>query len=380
MNKQRLLDNFLKLVQIDSPSGEEKDLALELKSQLEHLGFTAYFDDTAQQNKSNTGNLIARLQGTGRGFLVLSAHMDTVSPCRGIKPIVGEDGIIRSEGNTILGADDKSGIAAILEAAASLVEAEDRPYPSLLVTFTVHEETGLQGAKSLDPKLFEDHPLTLVADGAGPAGTLCIGAPYHYVFRAEFKGRSAHAGVEPEKGISAISLAAHALSAFEYGRIDEETTANIGTISGGSADNVVAASCTITGECRSLDFEKLKKVKIQIQESIERAALEAGAGLDMHWDLECHGYKIAQDDPVLNLLKAAAKDVGIEARTEFSGGASDANIIAGKGAHALVIGTGMTKFHTTDEYIKVEDLYNTANFIKAVAYRVHQRANELCSD
>lgn len=379
MNQQRLLDNFLKLVQIDSPSGQEKSIALELKSQLENLGFTAYFDDTAEQNNSNTGNLIARLQGTGRGFLVLSAHMDTVAPCCGIKPVVGEDGVIRSEGNTILGADDKSGIAAIIEAAASLVEAEDKPHPSLLVTFTVHEETGLVGAKSLDPKLFEDHPLTLVADGAGPAGTLCIGAPYHYVFTAEFKGKSAHAGVEPEKGISAITLAARAISAFKYGRIDEETTANIGTISGGSADNVVAASCKITGECRSLDFDKLQKVKIQIQESIERVALEAGAGLDMNWDLECHGYKIAEDDPTLLLLKTAAADAGLEAKTEVSGGASDANIIAGKGANALVIGTGMTNFHTTNECIKIEDLCNTARFIEAVAYRVRERANELSS-
>lgn len=375
MNGQRVLDNFLKLVQIDSPSGQEKEMAEELKSQLEALGMSVYFDDTQEQTGSNIGNLIARLEGTGPGLLGLSAHMDTVAPCLGIKPVLGEDGIIRSEGDTILGSDDKSGVAAIIEAVTSLKE-QDKPYPSILITFTVQEETGLIGAKALDPQIFEEHPLTLVADGSGSAGTLTIGAPYHYVFTAEFKGRAAHAGVEPQKGISAISVAAAALSAFKYGRIDEESTANIGTIQGGSADNVVAASCKITGECRSLSFEKLQKIKVEIQESLQRAALEAGAFVEEDWDLECHGYKIADDDPNLALLRQAGADAGLTVVTEFSGGASDANIIAGKGANSLVIGTGMANYHTTDEYIKLEDLQNTARFIEAIAYRVCEKAGQ----
>ena len=373
MNAQRVLDNFLKLVQIDSPSGEEKEMALELKAQLEALGMEVYFDDSAKDTGSNVGNLIAHLEGTGPGKLALSSHMDTVSPGRGIKPVVGDDGIIRSEGDTILAADDKSGVAAIIEAISSLRE-QDKPYPSILVTFTVKEETGLEGAKFLSPELFADNPLTLVADGSGPAGTLTIGAPFNYKFEYEITGKAAHAGVEPEKGISAITVAARAISAFDYGRIDEESTANIGLIEGGRADNIVAQHCKVTGECRSLNFEKLQKIKVQIQESFQRAALEAGAQIKEDWDLECHGYRLADDDPNLDLLREAGADVGIEVRTEFSGGASDANVIAGKGANSLVIGTGMTNYHTTDECIKIVDLENTARFIEAVAYRVSNQA------
>lgn len=374
MNSQRILDNFLKLVQIDSPSRQEKDMAAELVSQLEALGMEVYVDGTAEETGSNTGNVIATLQGTGPGKLVLSSHMDTVDPCVGIEPVVGEDGVIRSAGNTILGSDDKSGVASIIEAVTSLTEQTEKPYPTILITFTVQEEVGLCGAKALDPALFEGNPLALVVDGDEAPGGICIGAPFHYTFTATFTGKPAHAGVAPEKGISAIGMAARAIAAFDYGRIDEETTANIGTIHGGTAGNVVAAECKVLGECRSLNMEKLRKTRVIIEENFERAALEAGGKLEMEWDLEYHGYRLSEDDPVLVMLKDAARDAGLDPFTDVSGGGSDANVLAGKGANPVVLGTGMTNFHTTDECIKVADLENIARFIEAIAYRVAQNA------
>lgn len=369
MNSQRILDNFLKLVQIDSPSCHEKAVAQELLKQLTDLGCEAYIDDTADQTGSDTGNVIAHLKGTAPGELLLSSHMDTVSPCCSIKPVVGEDGVIRSESDTILGADDKSGVAAIIEALTSLVESGE-PYPSITVTFTVQEEVGLCGAKVLEEKLFEKNPITLVLDGEERPGGICIGAPFHYTFKAHCVGKSAHAGVAPEKGVSAIGIASQAIASFAYGRIDEETTANIGTISGGRAGNIVAPECLIEGECRSLNRDKLEATRHAIQETFERAALEMGGQVEIEWDLEYHGYHLQEDDEVVQLLKEAAHECGLTPHTSVSGGGSDANVLAGKGARSVVLGTGMTNFHTTTECIRVEDLENSARFVEAIARKI----------
>lgn len=368
----RVVDNFLKLVQIDAPSKQEKPMADELVSQLKALNFEVQIDDSAKDSGSNTGNIVAMLKGTGAGEIVLSAHMDAVDPCIGIKPVIGEDGVIRSSGDTILSSDDRSGVASIIEAVSRIQEQSEKAYPTVIITFTVQEEVGLVGAKYLDESIYANSPLTIVADGDGDPGTICIGAPYHYTFKAKFTGKASHAGVEPEKGISAIVVASKAISAIEWGRLDHETSSNLGLIKGGRADNIVAEELELTGECRSLDKQKVEKAKIDIQESFERAALEAGAKIEIDWDLEYDGYKYAEDDENVLLLKKAAQSVGLTPRLEYSGGGSDANIIAGKGAKSVVLGTGMTNFHSVDECIKVEHLEQTADFIEAIIYQVAQ--------
>lgn len=370
----RVVDNFLKLVQIDAPSKQEKPMALELQKQLEASGFEVYFDDSAKETGSNVGNLIASLQGTAPGQIVLSAHMDAVDPCCGIKPVVGSDGVIRSSGDTILSADDRCGLASIIEAVTRIQEQKDCAYPDVLITFTVQEEQGLVGAKHLDASLFEKNPLTVVADGDGEPGVICIGAPFHHNFKAKFIGKAAHAGVEPEKGISAIVVASKAISAIKWGRLDSETSSNIGSIKGGRADNIVADEAYLTGECRSLDEQKCDKAKLDIQEAFERAALEEGAQLEIEWELEYAGYKYDEHEPLVELLKNAATAAGLSPRTEVSGGGSDANVIAGKGARSVVLGTGMTNFHSLDEYIKAEDLEKTADFIEQIIYEVAKEA------
>lgn len=374
MNSERLVGNFLKLVQIDSPSKHEKDMADELVSQLKALGLDVRVDNTAAKTGSNTGNVIATLKGTGPGKVVLSSHMDTVDPCIGIKPVVGDDGVIRSAGDTILGSDDKSGVASIIEAITCLTEQSEKPYPTILITFTVQEECGLIGAKNLDESLFADNPLALVVDGDEAPGGICIGAPFHYTFDAIFKGKPSHAGVAPEKGISAITMAAEAIASCKFGRLDQESTSNIGTIHGGSAGNVVAAECKINGECRSLNQDKLNTIKDEIDKNFKAAAKAHGGSVEMIWDLEYHGYRLSDDDPTLALLKEAATDIGIEPFTDVSGGGSDANILSGKGANPVVLGSGMTNFHTTDECIKVVDLENIARYIESICYKISEKA------
>ncbi|MDO5044593.1 MAG: M20/M25/M40 family metallo-hydrolase [Coriobacteriia bacterium] len=368
----RVVDTFFELVQVDAPSKQEKPMAELLVQKLEALGLSVEIDDSAKETGSNTGNVLARLKGTGKGEVVLSAHMDAVDPCIGIKPVLGEDGIIRSEGDTILSSDDRSGIASILEALARIQEQDEKVYPDILVTFTVQEEVGLVGAKYLDESLFKNNPLALVADGDEAPGGISIAAPFHHTFKATFTGKAAHAGAAPEKGISAIKMAADAIARLDWGRLDEESSANIGTIKGGSADNVVPKEVLVTGECRSLVKEKVEKIHFDIQESFERAALEAGGQVVMDWDREYEGYKLDEESDTVKLLKAAAQDAKLEPMTSRSGGGSDANILAGKGANPVVLGTGMSNFHTTDEYIKAEDLQKTAEFIEAILYRVAQ--------
>ncbi len=363
----RVLDTFLELVRIDSPSRSEGLMAKDLTARLEALGFEVTVDDTGEKTGSETGNIIAILPGTVDESIVLSAHMDCVPPCTGVEPIV-EDGVVRSAGETVLGGDDKSGVAAILEAVTRLIESGE-PRPRILITFTVCEEIGLLGARALDPALF-DGELALVADSSARPGGITIGAPFHHTVRATFKGRSAHAGTEPEKGKSAIAMAAHAISLMELGRLDEMSTANVGTITGGAADNAVPVSCRITAECRSLERDRAQEIRDAMDAALRAGAAAFDGEVEIEWELEYEGYLRDESDAEVQLVMRAAEEVGLEPYTEVTGGGSDANMLASKGCRPLVVGTGMTDYHTVDESIEVKHLEQTADLIHAVMKRV----------
>jgi len=353
-NANRLLDTFLEAVRIDSPSGEEAAFGRWCAARLTALGCEVRFDDTAKQTGSDTGNLIADLAGTAEGLtVVLSAHLDTVEPGRGIVPIV-EDGIVRSSGETVLGSDDKAGVAAIFESLAVLRDS-GRPHARVRVLLSTSEEVGLRGASALDPADCEGD-VCLVLDAAGDVGGIITGAPTHYTFSATFRGIASHAGVEPEKGCSAIVMAARAVAAMQLGRLDDVTTANVGEIHGGGATNVVAAECSLAGECRSLDRARVEQVRDAMDTAMRAAASEGGGSVTVEWVRQYDGYLFDDDDQAVEIVAAAIRAAGFEPRTFTTGGGSDANMLASKGLPAVALSCGMTDVHGTAETIAVSDM------------------------
>ncbi|GAB4283701.1 MAG: tripeptidase T [Coriobacteriia bacterium] len=359
-----VVQTFLELVRIDSPTGSELGVARYAADRLAALGFDVRVDDTAEETGSNTGNVVATLPGTADGrSIAFSAHMDCVSPCEGVEPVI-EEGSVRSAGDTVLGADDKAGIAAIIEGIAAVIEA-GVPRPDVRVVLTVAEEAGLRGAKALAPDDCRAD-LCLVLDADGPVGGIVTAAPTHYTFIARFTGAAAHAGVEPEKGVSAIEMASAAICRMELGRLDAETTANIGTIRGGTATNVVAPTCVVTGECRSLDPERVEIVRASLDAALRGAADEAGGAVEVTWTLEYRGFRFADDADELAIVRSACRSIGVEPRTFATGGGSDGSIFAGHGVRTLVLSSGMTSVHSTDEQIPVEDIERLASLVGAV--------------
>lgn len=363
----RVLDTFLDLVRISSPTGYERGVAEYCDEVLRDAGCSVRFDDTQDKTGSDTGNVIAILPGNTAGMrIALSAHMDCVDPCTGVEPII-EGGVVRSAGDTVLGGDDKVGVAAILEAIRRLSESGE-PHAGVKVLLTVGEEQGLNGAKALDRE-DASADVCLVLDADGPIGGIVTTAPTHYTFEARFLGKAAHAGVEPEKGISAITMAADAISRMELGRLDERTTANIGTIQGGSATNVVAPSCIVTGECRSLDRGRVEEVRAGMDAALKDAAASHGGSVDVSWVLAYEGFDVPSDSPAVGLLEAACEDIGVVPSRFATGGGSDGNVIAALGTPTVVLATGMTKVHTTDEELAIADLELLADLLVAAARR-----------
>lgn len=369
-SQARLLDTFLDLVRIDSPSRYEAACADYCRRALESAGCDVRFDDTAASTGSNTGNLIAELPGTLPGVLVLSAHMDCVEPCRGVEPVV-DGGTVFSAGPTVLGADDKSGLAAAIE-CVRVCAASDAPRPTVRCVFTVQEEVGLKGAKTLaTDDVAADLCLVLDADGT-PGGIVC-GAPTHYTFTAEFVGKAAHAGVSPEAGISAMRMAAEAIGKLPIGRLDERTTANVGTINGGTATNVITASVKITGECRSLDRARVEALKSEMDSAMVEAATRGGGEVVVVWTLEYEGFSLDPGSHAIEVVRDACEDAGLEPRLYTTGGGSDANIISSLGVPTVALGCGMTGVHGTGEQIDVVDLMDLCELCVAAVYRLGRR-------
>jgi tripeptide aminopeptidase len=267
-----------------------------------------------------------------------------------------------------LGADDKSGLAAAIECVRRLAE-KGGARPNVRCVFTVQEEVGLKGAKALEREVVEAD-LCLVLDADGEPGGVVIGAPTHYTFTATFTGRAAHAGVAPEKGVSAIAMAADAISSIEIGRLDEQTTANIGTISGGIATNVVAAKVIVTGECRSRDRDRVEAVRQAMDSEMREAASKRGGSVEVEWALEYESFSIAEDDPLMSIVLGAAVDAGLSPHTFMTGGGSDANVIAALGVPTVALACGMKGVHGTEEQIATVDLESLTRLCEATARRL----------
>nr|WP_031515149.1 M20/M25/M40 family metallo-hydrolase [Desulfofalx alkaliphila] len=361
INRERLVEEFLQLVQIDSPSGDEWEIAAILKGKLESLSCEVYEDDAGKEVGASAGNLIAKLPGSGKGPLLLfSAHMDTVEPGRGIKPLI-KDGVIYSSGDTVLGADDKAGIAAILE-AVRVIQEKKIAHGGLEIVFSIWEEGGLRGVKALDYSKL-NAKMGYVLDSDGEPGTIITSAPMQNSLVATFKGRAAHAGQSPEKGINSIQVASRAIARMKLGRIDEDTTANIGIIRGGKATNIVPEVTVIEGEARSKSPDKLEAQTKHMCEVMQQEADAAGAEVDIRVDKEYDLINIDHRHQVVQYAVSAARNLGLEPQYKHTGGGSDANVLNGKGIYCTILGIGMNQVHTTQENIAIDDLCKVAAMV-----------------
>lgn len=368
INKNRLAETFKHIVGIDSISKHEGDICTEIKRLLESMGAETAVDGTGKKIGGNSGNLIARFKGNLKTApILLNAHMDTVEPGKGIRAVL-KNGIFSSAGDTILGADDKSAIAILLEAMQTIRE-KDLPHGPIELVFTVCEEVGLLGAKHLDSDLITAaYGYALDATDIDGIVTRAPSAN-----RLEFKihGKDAHAGAAPEKGINAISLASKAIAHLELGRIDRETTCNIGVIEGGKAINIVPNLVTVKGEVRSHDEAKLQMVTDEITSSFKKvvenyhkSTLDDGLPrLEMQIESDFRRTNIPDDHPVVTLASRAAENLGRTMRTKTTGGGSDANIFYEKGIVVGVLGTGIRDMHTVRESIKLNDMVYTTELV-----------------
>jgi tripeptide aminopeptidase len=360
----RLRALFLELVQIDSLSRREGRIATRLARELRDLGAEVEVDDAGTQLGGETGNLIAHVSGTADGPpLLLCAHMDTVEPGEGVKPVIEGD-VIRTDGTTVLGGDDKSGVAIVCECVRVCREHGLR-HPPLEVVFTICEEVGLLGAKHLDlGRVRARRGLVFDSDAVGFVFTRAPGAN---AIEAVIHGRAAHAGMAPERGVSAIAVAADAISRMRLGRLDSDTTANLGLISGGRAVNIVPDEVRVRGEARSHDPARLAAQTAHMQACFEEAAARhPGARAEVTVRSEYEPMVVADDAPIMRLVTAAAARVGRTIASAGMGGGCDANILNQRGFEVVNLGTGMREIHTTAEWLKVSDMVAAAEVTLAV--------------
>ena len=381
VNHERLGDLFKTLVQIDSVSKKEGPIAKTLQGIFESLGAEVLIDGAGPEVGGDTGNLIATFKGAKADIvpLLLNAHMDTVQPGEGIK-VLFSDGTFSSDGSTILGADDKSALAVIIE-TIKILEEKMLPSGPLEVVVTVCEEVGLLGAKNLDYSLIKAQ-CGYSLDATDTEGIVTRAPAANHI---EFKvhGRDAHAGAAPEKGINAIHLASRAISEIHVGRIDDETTANIGLIEGGKATNIVPCLVTVAGEVRSHSPEKLEEETQKIVRSFERqvsnykeafASDDGLPGLEVAVRQDFSNLKIPEDHAVVTLAKEAASGLGRNMKTKTSGGGSDANIFFGHGIVTGVLGTGMKDMHTVRESIRLDDMVKSVELLLEIIQLHAKRA------
>lgn len=349
INRDRIVKTFTELVQVDSPSGEEEEMAKDLIGRLEALGLSVQRDDY--------GNVIAG--DGGDNPLLLSAHMDTVEPGRGIKPRVEGDRVL-SDGTTILGGDCKAGVAAILEALESINE-DGTPHRSIEVAFTREEEIGLVGARNLDFSMISAKE-SIVFDGEGPPSQITSASPTYIGFDIEVTGRAAHAGVEPEKGLSAIRIAAEIITRMPQGRLDEESTFNVGNFEGGTVRNAVPENAIVRGEFRSRNLETLDGLRLQITEAVDEVRkLFPEADIQQHLHTEFETYTLTDDDPATALVKKALAGLGLTPVMTPSGGGTDGNVFRLNGISAVVVGMADHNMHTVREYVSIPDLVDAAH-------------------
>ena len=374
VNEQRLSENFVRFAQIDSISREEAEIAALLQTMLKDRGAIVSMDNAGELIGGNCGNLVARFKGNvDRPPLLLSGHMDTVEPGRGVK-VVFSDGVFTSDGTTILGSDDKSALAIIFE-VLDVIREDNLPHPPIEVVFTVAEEVGLLGAKAFDLSMI-DAKIGYILDSTDRDG-IVTRAPAANHFTITIHGKDAHAGAFPEDGINAIAVSSRAVSSLRLGRIDAETTCNIGRIEGGKATNIIPDRVTLHGEARSHDEDKLRTVTKTILNAFHAAADhfrkapgDALPRVEIDLEQEFPATHVPEDHPVVRLARQAAENLGRTIESKTIGGGADANIFFGKGVVAGVLCTGMTDVHTVRESIRLKDMVSTAELLLEIL-RIH---------
>jgi tripeptide aminopeptidase len=345
---------FVELARVPSPPGREREVADSVVEYLGGLALPVDEDDAGARIDSTIGNLLCRIEPTGEGRpLFFCAHLDTVPPEGPIEPVV-EDGMVRNGGGTILGADNKAAVAAMLQAIRRVV-AENRPHAGIELLFTPKEEVGLRGAAAFDHERLRAR-LGYVYDHAGPIGDVILGAPYQCKLNASFHGRAAHSGMYPEEGRSAVAAAARAVADLRLGRLDDETTANVGEIHGGTARNIVPERCWFAAEARCHDEGKLGELIQEMLETITFAAQLGDCDVETEVDPSARGYRFRREDEPVRLAAAALERTGFRPSYGLSGGGADANVFNERGLQCLNLANGMTDIHTPDERIAVLDL------------------------
>jgi tripeptide aminopeptidase len=369
--REQLARSFVSLCEIESPSGREGEIARVVRAELEGLGLSVQEDSTAAETGAPCGNLLTRLPPPeGRRTVMFCAHIDTVPLADGVEVQLSADGVYRNAREAILGADNKAAVAVLLALARRYAS---RPAPvGLELLFTTSEEVGLRGARAFDvPTLNAE--FGYVFDHASPIGELILAAPTYYRVIADFLGRAAHSGIRPEQGRNAIVAAATAIGAMKLGRIDEETTANVGVIEGGTATNVVAERCRLEAEVRSLDDARASAGMREMVDTLTWAASTTETDVDTTVEEQFRAYRISPDEPLVRVAEAALRDCGVQPVHTATGGGSDVNAFAAKGFPCLNMANGTEDNHTPSERVSVAALEKMLD----VAFRLVERAAEV---
>lgn len=368
IQRSRLVGQFKKMVEFDSETYQEREIADYLTGELKQLGFEVLEDDAGHRLKEKlpeygtaapTGNLYGFLKGTtGSAPILLSAHMDTVKPGKGKRAVLDEKGKITSEGDTVLGADDLSGIAAILE-AARVVKENNLPHGDLEVLFPVAEENYGKGSQLIDYSKIKSRQ-AYVFDLSGEIGLAATSAPTLLSFEIKVKGKNAHAGFCPQLGINAIEIAAHAISQLKQGWVDDETTVNIGKISGGKQTNIVSDECFVLGEIRSLKDHKAMSEWNRLKEIFEGNAAGYGGSLEITVEKQIEAYEISDSEEVVERFKRVCRSLGLKGSTQYTLGGSDNNHFVKGGIRGIVVACGMNEVHTPNEFTTEDELEKSA--------------------
>ena len=365
INKERVLQQFYDLIAIPCPSTQERQVADFLIKEMKALGGTVTEDNAAAALNGTTGNLFVNFPGTVEGVpkILLSAHLDCVNPCTNIKATL-ENGVFHSDGTTILGGDDKSGVVAILETLRCLKE-QNIPHGPLQVVFTVCEEQGVAGSRNMDASLL-DADFGYCLDSSGHPGRIVFAAPGQNKIFAKIHGKTAHGGLAPEKGINAIKKAAEILMDVPTARIDEETTCNIGIINGGTATNIVPDLVEVAMDCRSRNLQKMEALTERIVKAYKDGGKKVGVPVDVEVRPSYKPYELPKDSPCIVLAAKAAKEMGLPVDIAATGGGSDSSHFNGHGVPCTVLGTGMTNVHTVDETLLEKDLYDICEWTLSI--------------
>ena len=365
--RKRVVDEFFKQVKIDSLAFKEKNMLdyIEKRVKPMHVEINLLTYELKEVGMGSA-NLIVKIPAnskTPKKSLFFDSHLDTVEPGIGIEPVI-EDNIIKSKGDTILGADDKAASSAMVIAIEEIVNSGIE-HGDLYFIFSTAEEVGLMGVKHLDfSKIKADYGFVL--DSHGAVGGVIISAPFHYQYEIKIRGKASHAGIAPEKGISAIKIGAKIITDLPQGKISTDTVANVGIVEGGKANNIVPDECIIRGEYRSLDFNDIKTIHQKVQMIVDKHKGEA-LGVEIEQKEEYKGFSFDTDSDIIRFVNKAITDLGLEPQHEKTGGGSNTNIYNQQGIIAVTLASGMMNVHSTDEYIPIDDLENLVKLIVKLA-------------